>query len=59
VHVLPNLTVEGRFSNMRGGNIEFIDPTSIEINDTGDLNYTRITSNTDMWLFQAGIGFEF
>jgi opacity protein-like surface antigen len=59
VRLTQNIQVEGRFSNMLGGNIDFVDQNSIVINDVGDLEFSRISSKTDMWLFQAGISLEF
>lgn len=59
IRVMQNLQVEGRFSNMIGGDISYVDQNSIQINDVGDLEFDRINGKTDMWLFQAGISFEF
>ena len=59
VRVSPAVFVEGRFANLYGSAVDFVDRESIEIGAEGQLNFENISSRTDMYLFQAGVSFEF
>lgn len=59
IQVNQSLMVEGRFSNMYGGAIDFVDRESIEIGDEGQLSFDNISSKTDLYQFQLGVSFNF
>lgn len=59
VRITPVLFVEGRFSNLYGGPIDFVDRESIQIGEEGELNFENVSSRTDMQIIEAGISFEF
>ena len=54
-----SFAVEARFSNLKGGKTEYVDPDSVEIGPEGGLTYDTNESATDIMTFQAGISFEF
>lgn len=59
VRVTPVLFVEGRFSSLYGGPIDFVDRESIQIGEEGGITFDNVSSRTDMHIIEAGISFEF
>lgn len=57
--ITRSFAVEARFSNLRGGQSEFVDPDSVEIGSEGELDYQTNETATDIIIFQAGVSFEF
>lgn len=59
VRLTPVMYVEGRFSNLYGGAVDFIDRETIEVGDEGIIGYDFLSSRTDMFIYQLGISFQF
>lgn len=59
IRLTPVMFVEGRFSNLYGGGVDFIDRKSIFVGEEGVLDYDVRTSRTDMYIYQLGISFQF
>ncbi|MCH2198476.1 MAG: hypothetical protein MK081_06815 [Flavobacteriales bacterium] len=59
IRLTQNILVEGRFSKLQGGSVEFVDRETLQVNDDGDISFDRISSRTDMMNFQLGVSFEF
>lgn len=59
VRVTPALMVEGRFSNLFGTQVSYVDRTSLEIDPDGNISYEKISSRTDMFIVHLGVCFEF
>lgn len=52
------IAVEGRFTQMNGTSVNFVDRESIEVDSDGNLFFDRIGSATDMWSLQFGVSFN-
>jgi len=57
--VSSNVYVEGRFENLRGGNVSYVDSETIEISPSGLVTYESRTSRSDMFNIVLGFGFKF
>lgn len=57
--VTSNVYVEGRFENLRGGKVSYVDANSIEISPNGLVTYESLTSRSDMFNIVLGFGFKF
>lgn len=53
------LMLEARMEFTKGGEVDFIDPQSIEIDVVGEIQYQEITSKTDLRAYHLGITVEF
>ncbi len=53
------LMAEGRVEFLKGSEVEFIDPQSIEIDYFGNVQYQELISKSDMRIFHLGITVEF
>ena len=53
------LFVEGRFEKLQGGEVTYVDPSTVDIDPGGAVTYETRTSNTDAWSVHLGIGFRF
>lgn len=59
VRVASELFVEGRFSSLYGGSIDFVDRESIQIGEDGGIIFDNVSSRTDMHIIEVGFSFEF
>ncbi len=59
VRVTPALMVEGRFSNLYGTQVSYVDRSTLEIDQEGKITYEKISSRTDMFIIHLGVCFEF
>lgn len=57
VKISPSIAVEGRFSNIIGSEVKFVDRESVEINADGDLFFDQKNSSTSHYLYQVGVSF--
>ena len=53
------MMLEARFEKLEGGEVDFIDPSTLIISYEGDLNYNLATTKTNSNVFQLGISVEF
>lgn len=53
------MMIEGRMEFMKGSEVSYIDPESIEISHFGNIQYQEITTRSDMRIFHLGISVEF
>lgn len=51
--------VEGRVEHFNSGKATYVDPASVTINDQGTVNFSTLTSNTDVTNVTVGIGLLF
>jgi len=59
VRVTPSLMVEGRFSNLFGTQVSYVDRSTLDIGDNGEIRYEKRSSRTDMHIIHLGVCFEF
>lgn len=59
VRVTPALMVEGRFSNLFGTQVSYVDRNSLEIDIEGNVTFDEVASRTDMYIIHLGVCFEF
>lgn len=59
VRVTPTLMVEGRFSNLYGTAVSFVDRNTLDISDEGEITFEETSTRTDMYIFHVGVCFEF
>lgn len=50
---------EGRVERLNGGNVAYVDPTSIVISDQGDVSYASLASGSKILNVHLGIGLRF
>lgn len=55
----PQFYVEGRVERLWGGRVSYVDPESITISSTGTIDYTTLSSATDVVNVQLGVGVRF
>lgn len=53
------LFLEGRFEKYQGGEVTYVDPSSISIDDQGLVSYSTQTTNSDLYMIKLGVGFRF
>lgn len=53
------MMIEGRFERLQGGEVTYVDPSSVSIDADGNLSYGTLTSNSDAWMIKLGFGFRF
>ena len=61
VRIIPNMMVEGRFSNLYGTQVSFVDRETIAIdsNNNNEVTFQEKSSRTDMFIAHLGVCFEF
>jgi len=59
VRVIPNMMVEGRFSNLYGTQVSFVDRETLAIGSNNEVTYDKKSSRTDMFIVHLGVCFEF
>lgn len=59
VRLTQALMVEGRFSNLYGTQVSYVDRNTLEIDDDGIITYEKVSSRTDMFIIHLGVCFEF
>jgi len=59
VKLSNDLAIEGRFSNIVGSEVKFVDRESIEINDNGNILFEQRNSTTNHLLYQVGVSLTF
>lgn len=59
VRVTPSLMVEGRFSNLYGTQVSYVDRSTLQITDEGRISFDKKSSRTDMHIVHLGVCFEF
>lgn len=59
VRLTQSLMVEGRFSNLFGTQVQYVDRNTIEVDQTGAVNFETKSSRTDMHIYHLGVCFEF
>jgi hypothetical protein len=61
LQVAPTRTfyVEGRVERLQGSDVEYVDPRSITIDTSGQVNYTTLRSGTNVVNVHLGIGLRF
>lgn len=59
VRIIPNMMVEGRFSNLYGTQVSFVDRETLAIGSNNDVIYDKKSSRTDMFIVHLGVCFEF
>lgn len=53
------MMLEARFEKLTGGQAEFADADSIEIDPEGNYTYEMVESRTSSWNYHVGVSFEF
>ena len=51
--------LEGRFEKLHGSEVEYVDQSTVEVDEDGNFTYTTKKSNTDIANIQLGMGFRF
>lgn len=51
--------IEGRVERLEGGQVTYVDPTSIALTPDGDVTYSTLTSGANVVNVHLGIGFRF
>lgn len=59
VKLSNELAVEGRFSNIIGSEVKFVDRETVEIDGDGNIQFDQVNSTTNHFLFQVGVSFGF
>lgn len=59
VRVIPNMLVEGRFSNLYGTQVSFVDRETLKLGNNNEIDYEEKSSRTDMFIVHLGVCFEF
>ncbi len=55
----PNIHVEGRFENMSGGQVSFVDKSTIVVEDNNEITFDTKRSTTDKYTYLLGITVAF
>jgi hypothetical protein len=53
------MMIEGRFERLQGGEVTYVEPSTLSIDAEGNLSYGTRTSNSDAWMIKVGFGFRF
>jgi hypothetical protein len=59
IQLLPGLYGEGRFESLRGTTAEYVDQSSINIVNASTLQFQKVSSKTDQFVFHLGIAMQF
>jgi hypothetical protein len=59
LQLAPSIFVEGRFENINGGLVKYVDESSIEVNDDNSITFDTKQSATNKYTYQLGITIGF
>jgi opacity protein-like surface antigen len=59
VRMAPNIFIDGRFENITGGQVTFVDKSTIVVNDDNSISFQTKQSGTNKYTYQVGIAITF
>lgn len=57
--LLPGLFAEGRFEKLQGGSAQYVDPNTLQIDQTGNVGYGMTQSSTQQYTITLGLALSF
>lgn len=57
--VAPGIYVEGRYENINGGEVQYVDDSSISVNSDNTIAFNLKESKTNKGIYQIGVAFGF
>jgi hypothetical protein len=57
--LIPGIFLEARYDNQAGGEVTYIDPASVVIENDGSFSYDTKSSKTKQWAISLGVAFSF
>ncbi len=59
IRMAPNIFIDGRFENITGGQVTFVDKSTIVVNDDNSITFQTKQSGTNKYTYQIGIAIGF